>query len=312
MTTLTRELPHLTANHLDIDLSPDKFGFFESSAHLLNDPAALRERMAAEGYLFMPGILDRDEVLRARRVCVERLVERGLLDLQHDPMDCVAAPDANVAFMPELARDNAPLMRVLYGGDGAMMRLFEALVGGPALHFDFTWFRAVAPGKGTQPHMDVVYMGRGTKRLYTAWTPIGDVPLEQGGLMVLERSHRHERLNKGYGSKDVDTFCVNRRAPGYTRMGGGGNIQAGGVLSKDAVKLRERLGGRWLTAQDYRAGDVLVFSVFLVHASLDNHSDRIRLSSDSRYQSAAEPADHRWMGPNPIAHGPEGKRGMIC
>jgi ectoine hydroxylase-related dioxygenase (phytanoyl-CoA dioxygenase family) len=162
------------------------------------------------------------------------------------------------------------------------------------------------------PHMDVVYMGRGTKRLYTAWTPIGDIPLEQGGLMVLERSHLHERLNKGYGSKDVDTFCENRREPGYTRMGGGGNIQDGGVLSKSAVKLRERLGGRWLTAQDYRAGDVLIFSVFLVHASLDNHSNRIRLSSDSRYQSAVEPADHRWIGPNPIAHGPEGKRGMIC
>jgi hypothetical protein len=309
MTTLTRELPHLTANHLDVDVSPDKFGFLESSAHLLNDPIALRERMAAEGYLFMPGLLDRDEVLAARRECARRLTEWGLLDPRHDPMDCVAGPGADTGFLRELAVDNAALMKVLY--DGAMMHFFETLVGGPALHFDYTWFRAVAPGKGTPPHMDVVYMGRGTKRLFTAWTPIGDIPLEHGGLMVLEHSHLHDRLNKGYGSKDVDMFCENRREAGYTRMGGGGNIQDGGVLSKNAVKLRERLGGRWLTA-DYRAGDVLIFSVFLVHTSLDNHSDRIRLSSDSRYQSAAEPADHRWMGPNPIAHGPDAKRGMIC
>jgi len=94
-------------------------------------------------------------------------------------------------------------------------------------------------------------------------------------------------------------------------MGGGGNIRAGGALSNDIIRLRDRLGGRLLTA-DFRAGDVLLFSVFLVHGSLDNRSDTIRLSSDSRYQSAAEPADHRWIGPNPIAHGPEGKRGMIC
>jgi hypothetical protein len=94
-------------------------------------------------------------------------------------------------------------------------------------------------------------------------------------------------------------------------MGGGGNIRNGGWLSNQPAKLRERLGGRWLT-NAFSAGDLLVFSVFTVHASLDNQSDKIRLSSDSRYQRASQPADERWIGPNPIGHGPEGKRGMIC
>lgn len=306
---MIRTLPRLTSNHFEIDTAPDKFGFLESSIHLANDHAALSERMAREGYLFLPGLLNRDEVMTARRVCAERLAERDLLGPRHDAMDCMAREGVNVAFMPELAKGNMPLMKVLY--DGPMMQFFDTLIGGPALHFDYTWFRAVAPGKGTVPHMDVVYMGRGTKRLYTAWTPIGDVPIETGGLLVLERSHLHDRLNNGYGSKDVDTFCENRREVGYAKMGGGGNIADGGVLSKNPPKLRDRLGGRWLTA-DYKAGDVLIFSVFTVHCSLDNHSNQIRLSSDTRYQSAAEPADHRWMGANPIAHGPEGKRGKIC
>jgi Phytanoyl-CoA dioxygenase (PhyH) len=306
---MIRTLPRLTASQFEIDTAPDKFGFLESSVHLSQNAAALNERMAAEGYLYMPGLLNRDEVLSARRVCAERLAERELLDPNCDVMDCVARKDANTAFMAELAQTNAPLMSVLYAGP--MMQFFETLIGGPALHYDYTWFRAVAPGKGTQPHMDIVYMGRGTKRLYTAWTPVGDVPIETGGLLILERSHQHDRLNNGYGSKDVDTFCENRRETGYTKMGGGGNIADGGVLSHNPVKLRDRLGGRWLTA-DFKAGDVLIFSVFTVHCSLDNHSNQIRLSSDSRYQSAAEPADHRWMGPNPIAHGPEGKRGKIC
>ena len=71
------------------------------------------------------------------------------------------------------------------------------------------------------------------------------------------------------------------------------------------------MGGRWLTA-DYQAGDLLIFSIRTVHASLDNGSDRIRLSSDTRYQRADEPADERWIGDAPIAHGRAAKRGRIC
>jgi len=66
-----------------------------------------------------------------------------------------------------------------------------------------------------------------------------------------------------------------------------------------------------LTA-DFRAGDVLTFPMHMVHASLDNPSDRIRLSSDSRYQPDSLPADERWVGEKPIGHGLAGKRGRIC
>jgi ectoine hydroxylase-related dioxygenase (phytanoyl-CoA dioxygenase family) len=59
-------------------------------------------------------------------------------------------------------------------------------------------------------------------------------------------------------------------------------------------------------------GDVIVFSMFTVHASLDNRSDRVRLSSDSRYQPASASADERWIGANPVGHGQAGKRGKIC
>jgi hypothetical protein len=52
--------------------------------------------------------------------------------------------------------------------------------------------------------------------------------------------------------------------------------------------------------------------MFTVHASLDNHSREVRLSSDSRYQLAAEPIDERWVGEQPIAHGPAAKKPTIC
>jgi hypothetical protein len=49
---------------------------------------------------------------------------------------------------------------------------------------------------------------------------------------------------------------VNRVGEGYTKIGGGGNIAPGGWLSKNPFKLRQNLGGRWLTTY-FRAGDML-------------------------------------------------------
>jgi hypothetical protein len=52
--------------------------------------------------------------------------------------------------------------------------------------------------------------------------------------------------------------------------------------------------------------------MYTMHASMDNHTNRLRLSTDTRYQLAAEPVDERWIGEDPIAHGPEAKKGIIC
>jgi ectoine hydroxylase-related dioxygenase (phytanoyl-CoA dioxygenase family) len=276
---------------------------------IIDDAEALRLRMAEEGYLYLPGYLDRAEVLDVRRVMTRRLAEGGHLDPAHDPMEAIAHPDSGLTFKPDLALDNPEAHRLLY--TGRMMAFYARLLGGEVRHYDFTWVRAVAPGKGTPPHCDVVYMGRGTHRLYTSWTPIGDCGLDVGGLIVLENSHRHKKLLANYCQKDVDAWCANRRDAAPTGLGEGGNIGRHGWLSKDPVSLRERLKGRWLTA-DYHAGDLVVFTVQTVHAGMDNRSAQIRLSTDTRYQLASEPVDERWIGPQPIAHGPEAKRGIIC
>ena len=302
-------LPPLTASNVPLDTSEGKFGLLLDSSAIAFDPEALRATMERDGYLYLPGLLNRDEVLAARLEVASRLQRAGHLEPNTDPMDCVPATDTSMGFAPEVTLDNPQLATVLY--DGPMMAFYERFLGGPVRHFDFTWFRAVTPGLGTAPHTDAVYMNRGTHNLYTSWTPIGDVPISVGGLMVLEGSHQVDRLRQNYSMKDVDKFCENKVGKGYTGMGGGGNIRNGGWLSNQPGKLRDALGGRWLTA-DFRAGDLLVFSIFTVHASLDNHGQEMRLSSDSRYQLASEPADERWIGPKPIAHGPEGKRGMIC
>jgi hypothetical protein len=304
--TLIATLPRLVSSGCELDADADKLGFMRDSSTQIDDVAALRERMREDGYLFLRQSLDRDDVLTARRECVARLAEDGHLDPAFDPMEAVASPSYSAKFMPNLARDNAALDRVLYAGP--MMRFFRAFLGGDVRHFDYTWFRAVAPGKGTAPHCDSVYMGRGTQDLFTAWTPMGDCSFDLGGLMVLEGSNTNRRLRETYGKTDVDTYCANR-----TGRAGQDAWQKGsaGALGTDPVKIRSSLGGRWLTTE-YQAGDVLIFSIHTVHASLDNRSNRVRLSADSRYQRADEAADERWVGERPIGHSQAGKRGRIC
>jgi hypothetical protein len=300
-------LPCLTAMGQELNTSAEAFGELASANHLIEDPVALRQKMRQDGYLYLPDYLNRDEVLDARDEIAAILEEQGALNPQYSRSELIAGQGGVVRTNPEIAYKSRALNRVLYGG--AMMRFYARFFGETVLHYDYTWLRTVMPGTATPPHMDVVYMGRGTHNLLTAWTPLNDIPIVVGGLIILEHSHLHERINSNYGRRDVDSYCTNDHSE--RQEGAGSNVQSHGWLSRNPVKLRERLGGRWLTAQ-YRAGDLLTFTMNTIHASLDNNSRLIRLSSDSRYQPASEAVDERWIGENPIAHGPNAKRGMIC
>jgi hypothetical protein len=303
------KISSLMAQGCALEVSRETFGELRTCAHAVTDTMTLRERMRLDGYLYLPGLLNREEVLDARRVVTDRLWSAGHLNSDYASMDAVARPGANLSFMPELANNNPELFDLLYAGP--MMDFFVRFLGSKVLHYDFTWFRAVAPGIGSPPHCDAPYMGRGTHNLYTAWTPIGDVDFEQGGLMILESSTKHAGYLSNYLNKDVDSYCLNGPYAEDVESGRRKWGEFDGVLSKDPNKLRETLGGRWLTTE-FSAGDVLVFSVYTIHMSLDNRSSHIRLSSDSRYQAAEDPVDERWVGENPVGHGVAGKRGRVC
>ena len=317
----------LVSRGQELELTPEAFGELRRSDDLVRADSAvtdterhveaLRERLAEDGYLFLPGYLDREEVKGVRRELCGQLAAQGLIEpgsAAHPLEEALVVPGATFTTRPaELARTNAALQRLLYAHDGRVMALHRALLGGEVKHYDFTWLRIVRPGKGTTSHCDLVFMGRGTRNLHTTWTPLGDIDRTLGGLIVLEGSHNQSDL-ADYLETDVDTYCENKMDGAWADEEGKRNRPelATGGITEDHVGLRRRLGGRWLTA-DFRMGDVLVFGMTLVHASLDNQrGDRLRLSSDSRYQLASEPADERWIGPEPPGHGPQSGKGVIC
>ena len=61
------------------------------------------------------------------------------------------------------------------------------------------------------------------------------------------------------------------------------------------LKSLKKFGGHWATTT-FSAGDLIIFNMFLMHASLVNTSNKIRITADTRYQLASEPIDERWVG----------------
>lgn len=317
MTTPTRSL---RSRGEALDTSADSFGELVPFTGDTSSQRELRSHVQKYGYLYIPAFLKRSDVERVRLEICEQLDDRGLLDPSADVIDCVPNPELALAL--EKGKGSASYddiipacrhYRDLVYGD-RVKSFFATLLGGEPRHYDFTWFRAVAPGMGTVPHCDVVYMGRGTHELYTMWTPFGDISLEMGGLMVLEGSNSPEVQSRlsNYVTRDVDEYCSNRPVPDHINFDSEiDNKVWNGWLARNPVTLRNNLGGRWLTTE-YSMGDVLIFSVHLVHASLDNQSSQFRLSTDSRYQRADQPIDDRFIGEGPYGHVGSAKRGRVC
>jgi ectoine hydroxylase-related dioxygenase (phytanoyl-CoA dioxygenase family) len=274
-----------------IDTRPEKFGELRMSNDILDDAEALRRRIAEDGYLFMRDALDKEVVTAARREILEKLASIDEIDAANYPlMEAIASGRSNRGridvkqFHKEL-RTGKALRALVHQGN--IIKFYEKFLGGEVRSFDYIWLRIVKVGGATGSHYDWVYMGRGTRNLYTSWTPIGDVPKIEGSLMILENSHKLEDLKNTYGAMDVD-----RDVDGP---------YAGGWFGRNPIEVQEKLGGRWLTT-DFKAGDLLASTMHTMHCSLDNQSPINRVASDTRYQLASEPVDERWIGEDPIAH----------
>ncbi|MCX5661206.1 MAG: phytanoyl-CoA dioxygenase family protein [Planctomycetota bacterium] len=252
------------------------------SSAIASDAKALHARMDEDGYLLLRGLYDRQQVLAARGQMLDRMGEAGLLDPAAPRDQAVINPNGKWPADLHKALTRQPAFINLVESP-QIMGFFDRFLSGPSRTYDYKWLRVVGTGGGTGLHYDVVYMGRGTLKLYTAWTPLGDIPIELGPLALCLGSHRFEKIKKTYGQMDVDRDHID------------------GWFSNDPIEVVDKYGGKWATTH-FHPGDVILFGMFTMHASLKNTTNRFRLSSDTRYQLASEPVDERWIGSEPVAH----------
>ena len=283
----------LTAVGVRLDTSSRALGRPRESSSILDDTAQLRERLAEDGYLYLPNYFECEAILEARRELVESLDARGLIDRGKPIMQSAAVSHEKIPVEGEDGRFPA-VRRVLHGE--RMLELYRRLLEGDIRHYDYIWLRLMNPGQATGPHCDIVYMGRGTSRLYTSWVPLGDVPLSHGALLLLEGSHLLADTIQDYLKMDIDKDR-NWTRPRFRH----GRLFRGGDYSRNPRGVQRQFRRRWLTT-DYRAGDLVLFNAQTMHGSLDNTSGTLRLSADTRFQLASEPVDERWVGPRATGH----------
>lgn len=230
---------------------PDRLEPFLDSGDLLDDPERLRRRFAREGYLFVRGLLPREDVTPMAELVLRTAIQTGFVapdgtprrstppydDPEYVRLQQVAYPSVEMDAMRRHPRLQA-ILRALVGDDIGMGR-------GDIV-------RVRAPGARTRPHQDRNYLP-GDQALVAAWFPLFPCPVVHGPIAVLPGSHVHGLLP-----------------------------HAGPVRSEEGVA--EVPSGVW-RSNDLFPGDAVLFGDFTVHQGLPTTAEVTRLSVDFRFSA---------------------------
>lgn len=254
---------------------------------MLTDPTALRGQFEADGYLYLRGVLD-PEQLAALRSEYFSMFDGSYFRPGSGPGEGIFSgcrpaglPAHGVLGHPahEFVRSSS-FARL--AAEPRLAAIASALLGGPVQtlprlilrHFDRSSPLA------SRAHTDFRYLDAGSQRLVTTWVPLGACPRETGGLVYLEGSHRltPSELQELRDCEERPCDRSDDQRP----------------ITHDLGWVARRLGRRWLWA-DYAPGDITVHSPHIVHASLDTTTDLMRLTADIRFLLEGETPDPRWL-----------------
>jgi ectoine hydroxylase-related dioxygenase (phytanoyl-CoA dioxygenase family) len=230
---------------------------FTDSSDLLDDVAALRERLAEDGYLFVRDLAPKAALADLSDAFIAAVDDAGWLAEGSASRDAIAEPTASCAD-PDPRYE--PVRLHLFRLEGVhrllhhprFIALFRALFDEAVLPHPKPNVRAYFPGRSTWAHHDY-FEQQGSRREYTLWLPTSACPRRMGALQIARGSH-HLDLP-------------------------GGVLDAAGNAA---------VASRWC-AGDFELGDAVIFNAKTVHRAPPNDTDRLRFSIDMRYQPRSEP-----------------------
>lgn len=226
--------------------------------------------MAEQRYLYLPGLIEQEAIRQVRTDILAVCARADWLAPGTNPDDAIAAPGVRyVAGQPEFNAVYGEIQKLesfhSLAHQQGILNLVRTVVQDDVLVHPRNIARVIFPENTTfttPAHQDFVHI-KGAADTYTCWFPLGDCPLELGGLAIMAGSHPEGLL------------------PHVPALGAGGK----GIVT-------EPLPYHWV-ASPLRMGDALLFHSHTVHKGLDNvTADRLRLSVDFRYQGASAPV-HR-------------------
>lgn len=287
---------------LDNPLTSDKYtlsmGSHRSGWLIPSDPNEpidnLRQQFAEQGYLWLKGLLSRERVLAFCQRYFEAMAHTGLLIA--DTLAVEGLYSGDEVNQQEVNRAKAELVRSSayesFCLSDEIWQFYEQLLGDAVYLHKRKLLRHIPPQStiATGAHYDLVYLRGGTDSVCSSWIPLGDIPVEMGGLVYLENSHHIGREMEAEFSRKRMDLPKAEQISAYNKY-----MDKSGWLTKDLPSLADRTDSRWLMA-DYEAGDMVIHGAYTIHASTNNidTQGRIRLSTDIRYQRLREEIDVRW------------------
>ena len=163
------------------------------SRGLAGDPGALTARLAADGYLFLRGLLPGERVRAAGQLVAAKLRAGGWtaagsprLRPAAGPREAVADPAYRSAVMSPVFHE-LPYLAPLRG-------VVRQILGPAAFSYPVKVLRAVPPDlpaertRGRYVHYD--YAVSGVQDMLTTWIPLAGIRVARGGLAVRPGGHR--------------------------------------------------------------------------------------------------------------------------
>ncbi|KAI0105364.1 hypothetical protein F4776DRAFT_475421 [Hypoxylon sp. NC0597] len=296
-------------------LGPEQIGYLHPSSpsEPLHD---LRQRFERDGYLFLKGLLPRDDVLKAREAYFTLLAPSGVLAPGTLPVDGVfddskdkldfpgrgaGSTDANGRPRGGLFVDLAlrahgePWYKDEFCKHPALRSFIAKFTGWgeSTLGLTRSLLRNNTPhNKAIGVHYDQIFLRHGEDTSMTAWVPMGDISLDGGGLIYMENGHALGReIEKNFYDLAKETGLTEEEA----RNAFNRNMMGGGLLAEGPREFGETYARRWLVTE-YEAGDVVLHTPYTIHASTINKDPKnvIRLGTDLRFVDSSRPYDTRW------------------
>ncbi len=275
----------LSSNGVPIPFYNDLFSPLQDSSSMLSDPVALRRRFQEEGYVYLRGALDRQSVMDLRSAYLSTFPSE-MLKPGTSPADGIFSGRVPTGLPPHGMRGHpaygfvrSPVFE-RFLSQPKLAQLAEVLLGGPPMRLRRSILRHFYQGsqRSSRAHVDAAYMDEGSLEVVTIWIPVGDCPLDTGGLIYLKDSHRMAPSDLAPARSHSDRPFDDR------------------PISHDLEWTARSLKSRWLWA-DYSAGDICIHDPRIVHASLDTTTGSMRVSVDVRFALRGITTDRRWARP---------------
>jgi ectoine hydroxylase-related dioxygenase (phytanoyl-CoA dioxygenase family) len=275
---------YLTSNGLQIPFTPQYFERMTESH--VNEGDLLRKRYEEDGYLCFRSFLDQVKVWEIRKKYFS-LFDAKIFKEGTEPMEGVFS--GQFQFMPrQHGHEGHPAAEFVKEPEFEMFtnqkKLYDIaafLLGGDVIQLKRKPLRHFYKDTciSSRAHSDFTYLDNGTSRLLSVWIPLGDIPLQTGSLVYLKQSSQIDVDSLREQVKPINGAVMDSRP-----------------ISQNLKAVSDKTGLPWLYS-DFKAGDIVIHDPFIVHASLDCTTDKMRLSTDLRFARASEQTDARWVNP---------------